>query len=253
VVARVPFPVRSADELVAPIVAAATPRTRVALIDHVSSQTALVFPVERLVRELPCDVIVDGAHAPGMLPIDIAAIGAAYYVGNCHKWLCAPKGAGFLVARRDKHAGLAPTVISHGWNAPADKKTRFRLLHDWLGTDDPTAWLCVPDAIDWLAAQPGGVAAVMAKNHALAVTARRVLCDALAIPEPCPAELIGSMASIPIGDGDAEVINLHLYRDHRVEVPVFPWPEPPRCLLRVSAQLYNERGDYEALAAALTS
>src|SRR5262249_32598953 len=160
------------------------------------------------------------------------------YAGNCHKWLCAPKGAGFLVAQRDRHPGLAPTVISHGWNDPRPR-SRFHLLFDWVGTLDPSPWLCVPEAIRAVAAlAPGGWPEVMARTPALAVAGRRIVCDALGVTPPCPEGLLGSMASIPIADGDAEDLGQRLYDEHRIEVPVFPWPAPPRRFVRLSAQMY---------------
>jgi isopenicillin-N epimerase len=254
VTARAPFPVAAADELVAPVLAAVTPRTRLALLDHVSSKTALVWPIAALVDAIQArgvDVLVDGAHAPGMVPLAVGALGAAYYAGNCHKWLCAPKGAGFLVARADRRAALVPTVISHGLNDPRPRP-RFRLLFDWTGTQDPSPFLCVPDAIRAVAGLvAGGWAEVMARNHALAVAGRRVVCDAVGAPLPCPDDLLGSMASIPLPDGDAGALELTLVDAHRIEVPVIPWPSAPRRLVRLSAQLYNTIDDMRALAAAL--
>lgn len=254
VVARVPFPLEHEDQIVETVLSAATERTRLALLDHVTSPTALIFPIRRLVAALEAagiDVLVDGAHAPGMLPLDIAGIDSAYYVGNCHKWLCAPKGVGFLVARKDRQDGLSPAVISHGWNSDRSR-SRFRMLFDWLGTDDPTPALCVPDALAAMAAiVPGGWPEIMARNHALALEMRQLLLARLDVPVPAPGRLIGAMASIPLGKGDPEALQLRLYQRYGIEVPVFAWPSPDDRMLRVSAQLYNELPDVDRLAQAL--
>jgi isopenicillin-N epimerase len=256
VVAPVPFPLWSDDQIVDAVLGAVTPSTRLALLDHVSSPTALVFPLRRLVAALEAqdvDCVVDGAHAPGMLPLDLAALDAAYYTGNCHKWLCAPKGAGFLFARSDRQEGLVPPVISHGLNAPRDDRSRFHLLFDWAGTVDPSPWLCVPDAIATLEGLiPGGLAALRARNHELAVAGRTLLCERLGIAPPCPEPLLGSMASIPLGPGDPFALAQALYHKHKIEVPVFPWPTRGERMLRISAQSgYNTLEDVERLAKAL--
>jgi isopenicillin-N epimerase len=263
VVAHVPFPLSSPDQVVETLLQRVGPRTRLALVDHVTSPTGLVFPIERIVRELQqrgVDALVDGAHAPGMVPLDLAALGAAYYTGNCHKWLCAPKGAGFLHARRDRQPGLRPAVISHGANSPRTDRSRFRLEFDWCGTHDPTPFLCVPAAIRFLeTVLPGGLAEVQQRNRALALQARRTLCAALAIPAPAPEEMIGSLATVPLpprapvprpdGTG-AEPLGEQLL-ELGIEVPTWFFPAPPQRLLRVSAQLYNAQEQYERLAAAL--
>jgi isopenicillin-N epimerase len=264
VVARIPFPLAGPDAAAAAVLAAAGPRTRLALVDHVTSPTALVLPVARLVADLRArgvETLVDGAHAPGMLDLDLERLGAAYYVANCHKWLCAPKGAGFLWVRRDRQAGVHPTSISHGWNAPPGPRSRFQVEFDWTGTDDPTPALCVPAAIRFMGTLlPGGWPEVRARNRALALEARDLLAAALRVDRPCPDEMIGAMAALPLPDGSPEPPPSALYMDelqsrlldrHGVEVPVIPWPAPPRRLLRVSAQVYNTIDEYRRLAAAL--
>ncbi len=264
VVATVPFPIDSPDRVVEAVLARVTPRTRLALLDHVTSPTGIVFPIARLVAELAqrgVDTLVDGAHAPGMVPLDLHALGAAYYTGNAHKWLCAPKGTAFLHVRRDCQAAIRPLSISHGANSPRTDRSRFRLEFDWAGTDDPTAHLCVPEAIRYLGSLvPGGWPVLMARNRALALAARRTLCDAVGVAPPCPDEMIGSLAAVPLPDATRppapatprrDALQDALFERFRIEVPVIVWPAAPRRLVRVSAQLYNEPGDYARLADAL--
>ena len=262
VVAGIPFPVASPDEVVDAVLAKVTPRTRLALLDHVTSPTALILPIERLIAELAArgvDVLIDGAHAPGMVPLNLATLGATYYSGNCHKWLCAPKGSAFLWTRRDQQPDVRPLTISHGANAVRPGRSRFRLEFDWTGTSDPTAWLTVPRAIEYLGRLvPGGWPALMARNRALALDARRRLCAATGTPPPCPDDMVGSLASVRLPDGTAEVgwrrpdpLQQRLFEDWRIEVPVMSWPAAPRRLVRISAQLYNRREHYERLAQAL--
>jgi isopenicillin-N epimerase len=265
VVAKIPFPFRNADELIAPILAAVTPRTRLALLDHVTSQTGVVLPLTPLVAELNrqgVDTLVDGAHAPGMLPLNLTQLGAAYYTGNGHKWLCAPKGAAFLHVRRDKQKLIRPLTISHGANSPRQDRSRFLLEFGWPGTWDATAALSVPDAIRFIGSlRPGGWPEIMARNRALALAARKILCSALSVAEPCPAEFIGSLVAIPLPDAPPDAgpqlpfnedpLQDALRLKHRIEVPVISWPAPPKRWLRVSAQLYNAWPQYERLAKAL--
>lgn len=264
-VVALPFPVASADALVEPLLLALGPRTRLLLVDHVTSPTGLVLPVERIVPEVSArgvDVLVDGAHAPGMLPLDLTRLGAAYYTGNAHKWLCAPKGAAFLHVREDRHAPLAPLVTSHGFDSPRTDRSRLHLQFDWPGTHDPTAVLCLPVALATLAGlHEDGWPGLMAANRALALAARALLCDALGIEPPCPDGLVGALAALPLPAGpprngavDAlgiDPLQERLFREHRIEVPVMRWPAPPARLLRVSAQRYNRLDEYRLLADAL--
>jgi isopenicillin-N epimerase len=264
VVARLPWPVPSEQALVDAVLAHVTPRTRLLLVDHVSSQTAVVMPVARLVaalRERGVETLVDGAHGPGMVPLSLRSLGAGYYTGNCHKWLCAPKGAAFLHVRRDLQAGIKPLVISHGHNSPRTDRSRFRLDFDWLGTHDPSAVLCVPRALEVVGGLlPSGWPEVMRSNREKALAARRLLCERLGVAPACPEALVGSMAVVGLPDGYPErpepplyldPLQLRLFEEHRIEVPIVPWPRAPHRHVRVSAQLYNTHAEYQALADAL--
>lgn len=255
VVAEVPFPIAASEQVVAAVLEQVSPRTRLVLLDHVTSQTGLVFPITQLVQELSAqgiDTLVDGAHAPGMVALNLPALGATYYTGNCHKWLCAPKGAAFLYVQRDRQSQIRPLTISHGANSPRRDRSRFRLEFDWMGTDDPTPYLCVPEAIRWLGSLlPGGWPQLMAHNHELAIAARQRLCHALDQPLPCPNEMIGSLAVVPLPDGDWQALQQALWEQYRIEVPIIPWLTPLSRQLRISAQLYNYFDQYEYLAKAL--
>jgi isopenicillin-N epimerase len=188
-------------------------------------------------------------------------IGAAYYAGNLHKWICAPKGAGFLYVRENRRASIRPAVISHGANSPRTDRPRFLIEFDWTGTFDPTPWLCVPEAIRFVGSLvAGGWSEIMQRNHELVLRARDLLCDTLQIAPPAPDAMLGCMAAVPLPDG-TEVTAPPLYGDplqdkllfeHGIEVPFVPWPHPPQRVLRVSAALYNTFDEYEKLAKVLT-
>ncbi len=251
VVATTPFPLSREEEVIAAVLAAVTPRTRLALLDHVTSPTALIYPIHALVAELKArgiDTLVDGAHAPGLVALDLDALGAAYYTGNAHKWLCAPKGAAFLHVRRDRQAELHPGTISHGLGEG------FHAEFDWTGTCDPTPWLCIPESIRFMESLlPGGWPEVMAANRTLALRARSLLGERLDIAPPCPESMLGAMASMPLPAGragspasrlDAEALS-DWFRARGVETWFHPWPVP---VLRISAQLYNSLEQYERLA-----
>ena len=279
VVAHIPIPLQSPDEVVEAIVACAGPRTRLAVISHVSSSTALVFPIERIVAELAergIDTLVDGAHT-AMVPVNLNDLGASYYTGNAHKWMSAPKGAGFLHVRRDRQEAVRPLVISHGANSPRTDRSRFRLEFDWTGTADPTAFLAIPAAMDFFAALlPDGLWQAMDVNRQTALAGLQTLLDVLGTAPLAPESMIGSMAAVelpgdfppPVAEPPADAPTgstwpldpLHdlLIDEHAIEVPVYAWPHTPtsdshrRRLLRISAQLYNEPAHYDRLAAVLS-
>jgi isopenicillin-N epimerase len=268
VVAPVPFPIAGPEVVLDAVLGAVTDRTRLVVVSHVTSPSALIFPVAELVAELDgrgIDTLVDAAHAPGMLAVDVGALGAAYWTGNGHKWLCGPKGSAVLWVRADRRGLIHPLVVSHGANAPLAGRTRFRHEFDWVGTSDPTGFLTLPAAIDWMAMQaPGGWPAIMASNHALALDARDRLSAALGIEPPAPDSMLGSMATLPLDwlpaeDDAAAAFGRRLEAEERIQVPVGVWPVPagrtdgvrPTVAVRVSAQRYNEPADYDRLAAAL--
>jgi len=262
VTASVPFPLRGEDEVVGPVVAALTPRTRLALLDHVTSATGLVLPIERLVRELAArgvDTLVDGAHALGMVPLALARLGAAYYTANAHKWLCAPKGAAFLFVRRDRQERIEPLVISHGYD-PGAKDGSFRAAFDWPGTCDPTPWLAIPECLRYLGGLlPGGWPELMARNRALALRARAILCEGLGVEAPCPEAMIGALASVPLPraavGAPAERLDHDAlaawFRERGTETWFSPGAGPGGRVVRASAQLYNDEEQYRRLATLL--
>jgi isopenicillin-N epimerase len=266
VVARLPLPVTGPDDIVERVLASTSPRTRLVLVSHVTSPTALVLPLERLVPALEgrgIGVLVDGAHGPGMLPLDLAALGASFYTGNLHKWVCAPRGAAFLHVRRDRQAAIRPLAISHGANDPRPTRSTFRKEFDWTGTTDPTPYLSVPAALDAVGGLvAGGWLAVMARNARLIAEARPLLVAAAGRPALAPEAMLGSMAAIELppdpGFGARDTATPDPLKarllDAGIEVPVHPWPRDPAAgdrrhrLLRVSAHLHNDAGELAYLA-----
>jgi isopenicillin-N epimerase len=263
VVAEIPFPLQSAAQITEAILEAVTKRTRLALLDHVTSNTALVLPLRDIIRALEAygvETLVDGAHAPGMLPLNLRELRPTYYAANLHKWGCAPKGAAFLYVRPDCQKQLQPAVISHGNNRTRPGFTPFQDRFDWAGTFDPTAWLCVPEAIRWMGQLlPGGWKELREQNHQLAIQARKILCDRLEVTPPCPEDLLGSMATIQLpprfqnrkASGKIDREQLALYDRFGIEVPLSRFGTPAQRWLRVSAQIYNSPAEYEYLADAL--
>lgn len=248
--AQVPFPIAGPQQVVDAIAAVLDDRTRLVVVDHVTSFSGLVFPVHDVVRlchARAIPVLVDGAHAPGMLPLDLRALDADWYVGNCHKWLFAPKGCAFLHARADRQANLHPAVISHGYGLG------YLEEFDWTGTRDPSAWLALGASLDFV--EERGLGAIQSHNNALAAEAGAMLSGAWDTPLPAPASMRAALVTLPIR-GDlpatwpvARAVHDALLRDHGVQVPV--WMVGDRLWLRISAQIYNRADDYRRLAAAL--
>lgn len=264
-VATFDLPIADPAEVVAAIESQLDENTRIVLIDHVTSQSALVMPLEAIVASVRANtdarIIVDGAHAPGMLDLCVEELGVDFYAGNFHKWVCTPKGSAFLWCRPELLATLEPPLVSHGAGMSFDDEVdRFHFRFAWQGTSDPTPYLCVPVAIDAIGRISGSWDEARERNHTLALHGRTLLEEALGVDSLCPASMIGSIAAVKLPDShgpaptslfDVDPIQDRLLDDHGIEVPIFPFPRPPHRLLRISAQLYNASRDYERLASIL--
>jgi isopenicillin-N epimerase len=262
VIAEVPFPIADVAQVETALLAAVTNRTRFVLLDHITSATGLRFPVESLTAQLESRgirVMIDGAHAPLSTPLTVPALGASYYTGNCHKWLCAPKGAAFLWVAPALQDGLRPLVVSHGTNSPRTDRSRFHLEFDWTGTSDATAQLCLPEAIDFMASlHPNGIAGLMAHNRSLLLAGRDHLCARLGVAPAAPDSMLTSMATFVVPEPltrrfTAASLYDELTLRHRIELPIMSLGEGRPMLFRISAQAYNCMDDYERLADCLTA
>jgi isopenicillin-N epimerase len=251
----VALPVMDAAALVDQLWRGVTERTRVIVVSHITSPTALIFPVAeicRRAREQGIVTIVDGAHAPGQLDLDMEAIGADYYTGNCHKWLCAPKGAAFLYARPERQPLLDPLVVSWGWRPREPGPSPFQDLFGWVGTEDPSAYLSVPAAIRFQAQHDWP--RVRAACRKLLVEARRRITELTGLEPIAPdAEAWWvQMAALPLPvslELGAKELQRRLFAEHGVEVPIGEWQG--RRFVRVSIQAYNSPADVERLLTGL--
>ncbi len=248
--AAIPFPIDTDTAIVSAYREALGPRTRLVIVDHVSSPTALIAPVQRIVtlcRETGCAVLVDGAHAPGMLPLAIESLGADWYTGNCHKWLFAAKGCGFLWTAPARQATTHPLCIARGYGAG------YRNEFDWTGTRDPSAWLALDAALEFHRTLGGDT--LCERNHAQVIAAAQLLCDAWNVALPAPTSLFGSMVTVPLPPrwpvhlDQAKLLHDRLWDEHRIELPVLAHND--RLWVRISCQAYNEFADYDRLAQAV--
>ncbi|WP_417310954.1 aminotransferase class V-fold PLP-dependent enzyme [Devosia sp.] len=261
VVVNVPLPLLTEEQFTDTILAGMTDRTRVLFLSHITSPTALVFPIERAVaeaRKRGIWTVIDGAHTPGHIKLDLTALGADFYAGNCHKWMMAPKGSAFLYARPEVQALLNPLVISHGWTIDSKKpgakgafdNSPFIDEIEIQGTRDPSAWLTVPAALKYRADNDWW--AIAEHCQALAQdTARRMGkltgLEPLSESEFCAPQMV----AIPIPDCDALQVHKTLFDDYGIEIPVFKWQD--RCIARLSVQGYNSRPQMDQLIEALSA
>ena len=265
VVIRIPFRIDDESDIIDPIVSAINDKTVLAMIDTVSSPTGIRMPFEKLVgliQERGVDVLVDAAHGPGIVPLNIRKLNAAYITGNCHKWICTPKGSAFLHIRDDRREGVKPLTIGHGYSSDLPSAEKFRMEFDWTGTRDPSPWLCIPFAISHIGGLiNGGWEKIMNKNHEMAIFGRDLLCETLDISPPNPDSMVSSMSSVEfpwdedVGPApiDGDPIHNTLFDEYRIQVPVISWPNHNRKYLRISAQIYNSKEDYEYLSDSLIS
>ncbi|HYT81431.1 MAG TPA: aminotransferase class V-fold PLP-dependent enzyme [Actinomycetota bacterium] len=250
VVHPVPLPVEGTAELVDAVIAGITDRTMIAIIDHIASPTGVVFPVDDLVRELRGHEVlslIDGAHAPGMVPLDLCDLDADFWTGNFHKWCCAPRGAAGLYVRAEHRERIAPLVTS--WDA----KEGFVRSFGWLGTADYTPYLTVPAAIGFM--EGLGWERLRRHNRELAAYGAAVVREALDTPAPTEADVFEAMSLVALPEGTPDTmdgtraLSARIAEELGAEVASFPWRD--HSYIRLSAQAYNAPAEYEALAAGL--
>ncbi|KAA0217300.1 MAG: aminotransferase class V-fold PLP-dependent enzyme [Leptolyngbya sp. PLA3] len=260
--AQIRVPVQGEDQVFEAVTSAVTQRTKLVVVSHIASASAIIFPVERIshfCRDRGIEVLLDGAHTPGQVKIDIEALAPTFYAASCHKWLNAPKGSGFLYAHPSVQGRVRAMVQSCRVHLKRARKS-FLCDTDYVGTGDYTANLVIPDAIEHLGAQlPGGWEAIIASNHAKVIEARSMLCDRCPVQAMAPEQMIGTMASVMLPENPdrtrptcyEDCLQDTMNERHAIQIPVWEmYPVTPR-VMRISAQLYNHMGEYEMLAEAL--
>jgi isopenicillin-N epimerase len=252
VTATTPYPIKNAQLITEAIEKSLTPKTRVAIIDHISSESALLLPVveiAELCQEKNVAILVDGAHTPGMIPLNISELNVDWYVANLHKWAWAPRSCGFLWAKPERQRELHPPVIS--WGLDKGYTAEF----DWVGTRDPSPYLAAPAAIQFMTEL--GIDAIRTHNHHLAWNAATLLAQSCKTTLSTPKTMIGSMATVPLPPKlgatkeAAFAVRDKLLFEKKIEVQVHPWHG--QLWVRLSAQIYNELSDFEKLARAVLS
>jgi isopenicillin-N epimerase len=267
--AYVPFPLQSGSQVRECILNAITPRTRFVIVDHITSPTGCIFPVQDIIadcKERGILVMIDGAHAPGMVPLHLDELGADWYTGNFHKWMYAPKGSAFLWTRRDRQAMTHPLVPSHGYGQG------YTAEFDFIGTKDWSPYYCAVDGLHFF--EKMGAQKAVEYNTSLNLYAREALMKVIPQPAPCPESMLGFLAAVvlpielpqsaasdalvqPTAEHTAALMNLslklhdRLWDEHRIEVPVMAFGS--RILLRTASHVFNEQQQYDFLASILPS
>ena len=250
----IPVPVCSEDDLVEQFWQGVTPRTRAVYLSHITSPTALRLPVENIcerAKQAGILSIVDAAHSPGQIPLDLQALNADVVFGNCHKWMLSPKGAAFLYVRRELQPRVEPLIVSWGYQATAETTTgsRFVDVLQWSGTKDPAPALAVPAAIQFM--QEHNWEQVRLDCHILLSETLARICDltGLAPLYPIDSDFYSQMGAAPLPPSNLKALKQRMYDEHKVEVPLIEWNGMH--LIRVSIQAYNDRHDADALLDAL--
>jgi len=248
--AKIPFPIQSKEEFLRCILNAVTDNTKVIFLSHITSMTAMKFPVEEVIqfaKEKKILTIIDGAHVPGHISLDIKKLDADIYTGACHKWMCTPKGVSFLYVRKEVQEDIHPLVVSWGWESENPGPSEFLDWHEWQGTRDMSAFLTIPAAVKFL--EEHNWLEVARKCREQVLQTRNQFLDLLSISPPCPDSWLCQMASIPLPIEDADTFKRTLMEKYHIQVPVFRWQG--KTYLRYSIQGYNSEDDLEKLLIAV--
>lgn len=265
--AQVPFPIANEQQVIDAVMAAVTPRTKLAILSHITSPTAIIFPVKKLTDMLHAKgirVLIDGAHVPAQIPLDVTDLGADYYVADFHKWVSSPKGSSFLHVQPAFQKGFRPISLSSRVHNVRDDRAPFLAEFDYVGTSDYSSLLAVPAAIEFFEkALPGGIPALMKRNHDLVVKGRAAVCKATGLAAPAPDDMLPCMATILLPSMPSSLKGVkavfgdplqdRLVDEHRIQVPVWALPDCGTRFTRISAQLYNTLAEFEYLGKALVS
>ena len=246
----IPFPIQSKEEFLDCFFNAVTNQTKVIFLSHITSMTAMKFPVEEVIqfsKEKKILTIIDGAHVPGHISLNIKKLDADIYTGACHKWMCTPKGISFLYVRKEIQENVHPLVISWGWESENPGSSKFLDWHEWQGTRDMSAFLTVPAAVKFM--DDNDWPNVSRKCREMVIQTRNQLLNYLNISPPCPDDWLGQMASIPLPFNDAVEIKNALLNKYHIQVPIFTWEG--KVYLRYSIQAYNSESDLEKLLSAI--
>ena len=226
---EIPLPITSVEEFCQSFWAKATSRTRYVFVSHITSPTALIFPIEKIVKEAKArgiKTIIDGAHVPGHIPLDIKAMDPDYYTGACHKWLCCPKGVSFLYVRKELQNAMRPLVFSWGWGKEYNEfnastqlhsESRYVNIFQWQGTRDMSAFLTVPAAIKFQSQHDWDL--VRSRCRGMVLDARNRITKLTGLPQLCPDDWLGQMATILFPIADTVAFKEQLYDDHQIEIP----------------------------------
>ena len=255
VVADLPFPVESAGQIRSVVSNIITDKTKLAMIDHIPSIQAYISPIEDVVADMKArnvPVLVDGAHALAQVPLNLDRLGADFYVGNCHKWFCAPPGSGFLSVAPKWREVIHPTVLSHGYNDESPELSPLVKMFAWTGTRDYSSMFVLKEAhqfLDSLSSQ--GMWDMVASNRALVREGYGLLLDTLKQKPNVPEDMMGTMATVILPPCEALAVKQRLRDEHGFVTQLLPNAVNGRPILRISAHAYNSRSQYEKLAAAL--